>query len=89
MWTLTKPGGGVLWYDFNYNNPQNPDVRGVPLKRIRELFPQGKIDSWRITLAPPISRRVTRIHPALYTVFKLFPFLRTHRLCWIQKPSLL
>ena len=32
MWKLVKPGGGVLWYDFIYNNPNNPDVRGVPLK---------------------------------------------------------
>jgi SAM-dependent methyltransferase len=85
MWAMVKPGGGVLWYDFIYNNPQNPDVRGVPLKRIRELFQQGKIDSWRITLAPPISRRVTRIHPALYYVFNAFYFLRTHILCWISK----
>ena len=87
MWALVKPGGGVLWYDFVYNNPRNPDVRGVPLKHIRELFPRGKIYSWRITLAPPISRRVTRLHPALYAVFNLFPILRTHVLCWIQKPA--
>jgi len=53
MWALTKPGGGVLWYDFIYNNPRNPDVRGVPLRRIRELFPHGKIHPWKITLAPP------------------------------------
>jgi hypothetical protein len=89
MWALVKPVGGVLWYDFIFNNPRNPDVRGVPLKRIRELFPQGIMDSWRITLAPPISRRVCwlvcRIHPALYSLFNLFPFLRTHCLCWIQK----
>ena len=68
MWALAKPGGGVLWYDFIYNNPRNPDVRGVPLQRIRELFPHGKIHHWKITLAPPISRRVTRLHPALYTM---------------------
>ena len=22
MWALVKPGGGVLWYDFVYNNPR-------------------------------------------------------------------
>src|SRR5262245_20407655 len=27
MWRLAKPGGGVLWYDFTWNNPRNPDVR--------------------------------------------------------------
>jgi hypothetical protein len=87
MWALVNPGGGVLWYDFVYNNPRNPDVRGVLLRRIRELFPHGKIHHWKITLAPPIGRRVTRLHPALYSAFNLFPFLRTHVLCWIQKPG--
>jgi SAM-dependent methyltransferase len=86
MWTLTKPGGGVLWYDFIYNNPRNPDVRGVPIRRIRALFPHGKIKVWRLTLAPPISRRVTRIHPSLYSLLNALPFLRTHVLCWIRKP---
>jgi hypothetical protein len=85
MWAMVKPGGGVLWYDFIYDNPRNSDVKGVPLRRIKDLFPQGKINFWRLTLAPPISRRVTRIHPTLYSVFNLLPFLRTHVLCWIQK----
>ncbi|OPY86631.1 MAG: Methyltransferase domain protein [Syntrophus sp. PtaU1.Bin208] len=86
MWEWVKPGGGVLWYDFIYNNPRNPDVRGVKVKRIRELFPEGRIHVWRLTLAPPISRAVARLHPSFYTVFNMFPFLRTHVLCWIQKP---
>src|SRR3954467_4319018 len=29
MWSLVKPGGGILWYDFMFNNPRNRDVRGV------------------------------------------------------------
>jgi len=85
MWELTKRGGGVLWYDFIYDNPENPDVRGVPIRRIRELFPEGRMRYWRLTLAPPIARRVCRIHPCLYYVFNVFPFLRTHVLCWIAK----
>jgi SAM-dependent methyltransferase len=85
MWEWVKPGGGVLWYDFIYNNPKNPDVRGVPVKRIRELFPNGSLTVHRVTLAPPIARRVASVHPALYSVFNVFAFLRTHVLCWIQK----
>ncbi|CAN5367485.1 class I SAM-dependent methyltransferase [soil metagenome] len=86
MWAWAKPGGGVLWYDFTLDNPRNPDVRGVPLQRIRTLFPQGRVQARRITLAPPIARAVSRIHPALYTAFNLFPPLRTHLLAWIAKP---
>ena len=85
MWDWARPGGRVLWYDFTFDNPSNPDVRGVALPRIRELFPDGRIVARRVTLAPPINRRVSRIHPSLYTVFNLLPFLRTHLLCWIGK----
>lgn len=85
MWAWVKPGGGVLWYDFIYNNPKNPDVRGVSKARVHELFPSENIRMRRLTLAPPISRLVTQIHPALYRIFNVVPLLRTHILCWIPK----
>ena len=86
MWQWLRPGGGVLWYDFIHDNPHNPDVRGVPLGRVQALFPGGAIEARRVTLAPPIARRVAPLNPALYTLFNLVPMLRTHRLCWIRKP---
>ena len=86
MWHWTKPGGGVLWYDFTVDNPRNPDVRGVPLARVRQLFPLGDVQARRITLAPPIARAVTRVHPSLYTLFNTVALLRTHVLAWIAKP---
>ena len=85
MWRWLRPGGAVLWYDFTVDNPRNPDVRGVPLRRVRELFPQGRITHRRVTLAPPLARRVARVHPALYSVFNSLPLLRTHVLAWIAK----
>jgi SAM-dependent methyltransferase len=85
MWRWLRPGGAVLWYDFTYNNPANPDVRGVPISRVRQLFPEGRVRARRITLAPPIARRVVRLHPSLYALFNLLPLLRTHLLCWIEK----
>jgi len=88
MWSWVKPGGGVLWYDFTVNNPRNPDVRGVPLARVQQLFPQAVMTSRRLTLAPPIARAVSRLHPSLYPVFNAFPLLRTHVLVWLQKPGL-
>jgi SAM-dependent methyltransferase len=87
MWRWVKPGGCVLWYDFTVNNPRNPDVRGVPLRRIIELFPDATIDARRVTLAPPIARRVSRLHPWLYTSFNTLPLLRTHLLAWIGKAN--
>lgn len=85
MWALVKPGGAVLWYDFTVDNPRNPDVRGVPLGRISQLFPGGRITSRRITLAPPLARAATALHPGLYTALNILPLLRTHLLCWIAK----
>jgi len=85
MWRWLKPGGVVLWYDFTFDNPRNADVRGVPLARVRALFPRGHLTARRVTLAPPIARAVCRIHPALYTACNALPLLRTHLLCWIAK----
>ncbi len=85
MWRWVKPGGGVLWYDFTVDNPRNRDVRGVPPARMRALFPQARPHWRRVTLAPPIARAVTRVHPALYTLFNTLPLLRTHVLGWLAK----
>jgi len=86
MWRWLRPGGAVLWYDFTFDNPRNPDVRGVSLSRVRALFPMARVTARRVTLAPPIARAVCRLHPALYTLFNALPPLRTHLLCWIVKP---
>jgi len=85
MWDLVRPGGGVLWYDFTFNNPSNPDVRGITFAQLRKLFPASYFRRWRVTLAPPLSRRITRLHPTLYNWLNLIPLLRTHILVWIPK----
>ena len=87
MWRWLKPGGCVLWYDFTVDNPRNPDVRGVPLWRLRELFPAGLVRSQRVTLAPPLARALCRLHPGAYTLFNSIPWLRTHLLAVVKKPG--
>jgi hypothetical protein len=87
MWRWLKPGGAVLWYDFSFDNPRNPDVRGVPLARVRALFPTARIHARRLTLAPPLARPAARLHPAFWTLLNTVPWLRTHRLAWIEKPA--
>lgn len=86
MWGWLKPGGAVLWYDFTVDNPRNADVRGVPLSRVRALFPQGQVRHRRVTLAPPLARALVRVHPALYRPVNALPWLRTHLLAWVGKP---
>ncbi|MEZ4798675.1 MAG: class I SAM-dependent methyltransferase [Flavobacteriales bacterium] len=74
MKALLKPNGMVLWYDFVYNNPSNKDVKGVPVAEVRTLFPDFDFHFEKVTLAPPIGRRVGSMYP----LFNALPFLRTH-----------
>ena len=86
MWSLVLPGGAVLSYDFTFDNPRNPDVRKVTIDRLRELFPDGELRSRRVTLAPPLARRVAGsrfVHRSLHAV----PWLRTHRVALIGRPA--
>jgi SAM-dependent methyltransferase len=84
MWELVRPGGGILSYDSAYKSPR---ARALTSARIKQLFPSGNFRFWSVTLAPPISRLVTRVHPAFYVLFNGISLLRTHRLCWIAKNS--
>lgn len=82
MWSMTKLGGIVLWYDFIYDNPRNPDVKGVGKKEIEKLFPDStNIKFYKTTVAPPLGRRIGKLYP----FFDIFPFLRTHMVAVIHK----
>ena len=81
MWEMLKPGGIILWYDFIYNNPNNSAVKKVGVTEVKKLFPNAvKTKIVKVTLAPPIGRRVGK----LYHLVNL-PFLRSHILAVFQK----
>jgi len=81
MWGLLKPGGIILWYDFVYNNPKNKQVRKVSVDELKKLFPLAAAEKiLKITLAPPIGRRIGKF----YNLFNL-PFLRSHILAVLKK----
>ena len=84
LWRWVAPGGGVLVYDFVVNNPHNPDVRKVPPAELRTLFPDARLHALRLTLAPPLARRLPAV--LIAPAARLAPFLRTHRLTWAVKP---
>lgn len=89
MWQWVAPGGGVLVYDFTVGNPRNPDVQGVPLREVERLFPGAQITSRRLTLAPPLARRLPAalLAPTAALLPAVLPIARTHRLSWAVKPS--
>lgn len=86
MWSLLRPGGGVISYDFQFNNPANPDVRKVTIRRLHELFPMARVIARRVTLAPPIARRASQSETAL-RVLQTLPFLRSHAVVLLMKPA--
>jgi hypothetical protein len=71
----------IFWYVFIYNNPKNKQVKKVTMEEIRLLFPTAKkITFQKITLAPPIGRRVGKF----YNWFN-WSFLRSHVFAVIEK----
>ena len=80
---VLRPGGAVLWYDF-WVNPRNPEVQALGMKDIEGLFPGAQIDAKRVTLAPPIARRVAGVSWLACALLDAFPFLRTHWLALIR-----
>lgn len=81
---VLRPGGAVLWYDFVWN-PTNPDVRGLGRREVAALYPGCRIHAQRVTLAPPISRRLARLSWTCCRLLETLPFLRTHELMLIRK----
>lgn len=82
---LLYPRGAVLWYDFRFNNPRNPHVRGMPRAAIRALFPGFDLRLRSTTVLPPLARRLGRATPLLYPALAAIPPLRTHYLGLLVK----
>ena len=83
-----KDDGYILWYDFLYNNPNNPNVRGCSKSKVQKLFPDSKIIFKKVTLAPPLGRAFVRHFPLFYPILNTFSFLRTHIFALIKKPKI-
>jgi SAM-dependent methyltransferase len=80
-----RPGGAVLWYDLRRSNPHNRDVRGVDAGDIQRWFPGYSCSLERVTLLPPLARRVAR-SPAVSLALEALPPLRSHLAGVLVKP---
>lgn len=83
MLRVLKPGGLVLSYDF-WLNPTNPQTRGVTPSEIKRLFPNCSYQFHRITLAPPIARRLVPISWGLSLFLESLKIFNTHYLAAIR-----
>ncbi|RMF48816.1 MAG: methyltransferase domain-containing protein [Chloroflexota bacterium] len=83
MLRVLSPKGIVLWYDFWWN-PINPETRGIHLSEVSALFPNCSLKWRRITLAPPIARRLVRFSWLLCELLEKLRLLNTHYLVAIR-----
>ncbi|MDR0756022.1 MAG: class I SAM-dependent methyltransferase [Puniceicoccales bacterium] len=83
-YTLLKPNGYLLIYDFVFNNPQNPDVKGISLPFLKQTEKWKKSAFKRVTLAPPIARRLSKF-PLLIKMLTYVKVLNTHIIGFLQK----
>lgn len=81
---VLAPAGVIVWYDFTYNNPDNPHVRGVRPAELRALFPRMRARIARVTLAPPLLRRIVPWSPLLADVLQATRVLNTHIVATLQ-----
>jgi hypothetical protein len=82
MRRLLKPTGHIIWYDF-WLNPTNPQTRGIRQPEIRQLFPDCAIAFSRVTLAPPIARRLVPVSWIAAAALERLALLNTHFLALI------
>jgi SAM-dependent methyltransferase len=86
MARVLAPDGAILWYDFFRDNPRNPDVRGVRADEVRALFPGFAVSLRRLTLAPPISRRLAPITWVGALALERTRLLNTHYIGLLRRP---
>jgi ubiquinone/menaquinone biosynthesis C-methylase UbiE len=80
---LQKPDGLIVWYDF-WLNPRNPQTKGIRLAEIHRLFPTCVIDWRRITLAPPLVRRLVNVSWTLCSLLETAKIFNSHYLAVIR-----
>jgi len=80
---VLKPGGMILSYDF-WLNPTNPQTRGIRPAEIKQLFSNCYYEFHKITLAPPIARRVVLLSWILAYGLEWLTIFNSHYLVAIR-----
>jgi SAM-dependent methyltransferase len=83
---VLAPGGAVVWYDIRYPNPSNPQVRRITKARVASLFPGYTLELERLTLLPPLARRLGGLTDVAYPVLASIPLLCTHHFGLLRPP---
>ena len=83
MRRVLKPEGVIIWYDF-WLNPINKQTRGIRPEEVRALFPDCRVSLDRITLAPPLARRLVPLTWSGALILEAARLLNTHYLAAIR-----
>ena len=86
MQRVCRPEGIIIWYDF-WINPTNRNVEGIGKRKVLEYFDGWQAQVQRITLAPPIARRIAPISITLCRILEKFQVLNTHYLVVLRPMS--
>jgi ubiquinone/menaquinone biosynthesis C-methylase UbiE len=84
MMRVSKQNSLILSYDF-WLNPTNRQTRGIRPAEIRQMFPGCSCEFHRITLAPPIARRLATVSWGLCMFLESLKVFNTHYLAVIQQ----
>jgi SAM-dependent methyltransferase len=82
---VARPGGLILSYDF-WLNPINKQTLGLRPSEIRQSFPGCEIRFRKITLAPPLARRLVSLSWMLAHLLESLGIFNSHYLAAIRKP---
>lgn len=83
---VLKPQGIIVWYDF-WTNPTNKQTRGIRAAEIRNLFPNCEYRIQKITLAPPITRRLVPRFTLVAYILEALSIFNSHQLAIIRQKS--
>lgn len=86
MRRVLRPGGVILWYDF-WLNPTNKQTRGMGVTAVESLFPGCELQFDRITLAPPLARKLVPLTWMGASLLEAMRLLNTHYLATIRLPA--
>lgn len=85
MLRVMRPEGAIVWYDFHYDNPRNPHVRGIKKREIRSLFSGCRVSTRCTTLAPPLARRLVPLSWDLAQLVEMLRVFNTHYAAVIRR----
>jgi ubiquinone/menaquinone biosynthesis C-methylase UbiE len=77
---VLAPSGVLLWYDVRYPKPWERHIRAMTKRRIRQLFPEFRMELRPETFFPPLAHRLGFTTKLIYPLLSRIRVLRTHYL---------